>query len=137
MRLATGIPDGEASAAVALNDVHCLAQEVEYQPFYIQHITTLDSNRHPSPRTSSASMSSCNLLTPVTHGSSLTTATDSTTITQRQRCSICRRNPRRCASATPDQQPELSVPQLKQHLATCPPSAPPDHDHLLQLLRLC
>jgi len=36
---------------------------------------------------------------------------------------------------TPDQQPALAVQQLKQHLAAGT-SAPPDHDHLLQLLRL-
>ncbi len=36
---------------------------------------------------------------------------------------------------TPDQQPALSVPQLTLHLATVTP-APPDRDHLLQLLRL-
>lgn len=135
--LATDLLAGENIGCSHLTDVaHCIAQEVEYQPFYIQHIIA-------ELRLQQVSVTPDFIRQHVQL--QLVDASDPWQLAHyRNRLHSYYPNgsdARYAAAildtlaATPDQQPTLSVPQLKQHLAASN-SAPPEHDLLLQLLRL-
>ncbi|GDX93178.1 hypothetical protein LBMAG46_31860 [Planctomycetia bacterium] len=137
VHLATDLLTGENIHCSHLHDVaHSIAEEVDCQPFYIQHIVAaLRLKQDPvTPDTIRQHVRQ-----------QLVDANDPWQLAHyRNRLHSYYPNgsdARHAAAildtlaATPDQQPALAVPQLKQHLAAGT-SAPPDHDHLLQLLRL-